>query len=493
MAVDITTIFDSQAAIDRLIDQFMVLEERPLNRLLDKKEALEEKKSIFSELDSKLSSLKTVTERLTDTITDYFAAKTATTSDSDRFTATASASAQLGNHSITVERLAVSDTRVSKQYTDTNSSFTSFTADQTFYIDVAHPTSSDPSNRVSIAVTVTSATFSKTDDQVLQDIADAINSAMANAVTAETIDSDEVVHASVVTEESGKSRLVLRSEQSGYTYRMNFTDSADSLLTSLEVNSSSQSSGTSGGYITYVGTGVTDSLLNSKFTLDGLTFYRDSNNVTDAVTGVTLQLLDTFTTTETVTITADVDTVKGEVQSFIDAYNEVIKYLRENARYNPDAEQNGALSNELVYKDIINTLRSYIVATVSGASSSTYTKLYNIGIEADDEGLLSIKDLDKFTQALEANSTNVSDLFRASDGVAENIKNYIDTFVRVGGTIDSSKNNIDSQLIDLEDRISFVEELLDKREAMLREEFSKLQEAMVQLTQQQSFFGLFAK
>ncbi len=493
MSVDISSIFDSRTSIDRLIDQFMILEQRPLNVLLDKKSELEEKKTVFSDLDSKLSSLKSIVERMTDPITDYFASKKATTSDSDKFTASAGASAELGNHSMTVERLAVSDTRVSKQYTDTNTSFTAFTTDQTFSIEVAHPTSSDSSNRVSISVTVGSATFSKTDDEVLQDIADAINTAMSNAVTAETIESDEIVNASVVTEVDGTSRIILRSAQSGYTYRMDFTDSADSLLNAMEVNAAVQSTGTSGGYITAVGTSASDSQLNAKFVLDGLTFYRDSNNVADAISGVTIQLLDTFATTETITVNADVDAVKSEVNNFIDSYNEVIKFLRENARYNPDTEKSGMLTNELVYRDIVNSLRGYTVATVSGAASSTYTKLYNIGIEADDEGMLSIKDLEKFTEATEANSTNVSDLFNASDGVAENIKNYIETFVKVGGTIDSSKNNIDSQLINLDDRISFTQELLDKREAQLRDEFSKLQEMMAKLSQQQSFFGLFAK
>jgi len=493
MSIDINSIFNSRSSIDRLIDQFMVLEQRPLNVLLDKKSELEEKKSVFSELDSKLSSLKTVVERITDPITDYFAAKKATTSDPDKFTASAGASSILGNHSITVERLAVSDTRVSKQYTDTNSSFTGFTADQTFSIEVAHPTSSDSSNRVSVSVTVSSATFSKTDDEVLQDIADAINTAMSDAITAETIENDEVVHASVVTEENGTSRIMLRSERSGYTYRVGFTDSADSLLAAMEVNAAVQSTGTSGGYITAVGTGPSDSQLNAKFVLDGLTFYRDSNNVADAISGVTIQLLDTFTTTETITVNTDVDAVKKEVNDFIDSYNGVIKFLRENARYNPDTEKSGMLTNDLVYRDIVNSLRGYTVATVSGAVSSTYTKLYNIGIEADDEGMLSIKDMEKFTEAIEANSTNVSDLFNASDGVAENIKNYIETFVKVGGTIDSSKNNIDSQLINLDDRISFTQELLNKREAQLRDEFSKLQEMMAKLTRQQSFFGLFSK
>jgi flagellar hook-associated protein 2 len=118
---------------------------------------------------------------------------------------------------------------------------------------------------------------------------------MSTAVSNETIDSDEIVSASVVSEENGKSRLVLTSAQTGYTYRQSYTDSSG-LLNTLGVSTGSQTSGTNGGYIT------ADSSLNSLFTMDGLSFSRDSNKVSDALTGVTFNLLQTFASAETVTL-----------------------------------------------------------------------------------------------------------------------------------------------------------------------------------------------
>jgi len=469
----------------------MALEARPRDTLVQRKKTLEQRKSVLTDLDSKLSALKSQVERLTDTLTNYFAAKTASSSNDDYFTVSADYTAQLGNHSLQVDRTATSDTRVSQQYSDSASDFTSFTADQTFSIEVAHPTDSDSSNRVSISVTISASTFSQTNDDVLQDIANAINSAMSDAVAADTIADDEVVRATVVNEESGVSRLVLRSNNSGYTYRMDFTDSADGLLSALQLSASTAASGTSGGYITYVGTGPTDSNLNAKFTLDGLTFYRDSNQVTDALDGVTISLLDTFTTTETLTISADTDQVRQEVNNFINAYNDVLKFLKENAQINPDTNEPGLLSDDIVYKDLYTNLRSIASSIVSGVTNSDYDRLYDIGIEADDEGYLSITDTDKFDSALKANSVYVSDIFRASDGIATRIEDYIDDFVAVGGTIDSSKNNIDTTLIDLEDRIALWDETLAKREAQLRQEFAKIQQSLAMLNQQQSFWNYF--
>lgn len=491
MALDLSSIYSTQSDIDFYVEQVMRSESKPRKQLTDRQAELNERKSVLSDLDSKLSSLNSKVERFTDPIVNYFAAKTASSSDSEKFNLSATSSAVMGTHSLTVQRLAASDTRVSQQYTDTDSDFTTFTTDQVFSIELAHPTDDDESNRETIDVTIAAATFSQTNDEVLQDIAEAINDAINAAILDETLDNDEGVHATVVTESTGKSRLVLRSEQSGYTYRMDFTDSDNGLLSALEVNNGVQSSGTSGGYITDPGTSATDSQLNAQFTLDGLDFYRDSNSVTDAITGVTINLLDTFTSDETITISSDVEAVKEEVNGFLDAYNEVLKFLEKNTEIDPDTYKSGILSSDIIYRNITNDLRNIISSTVANVDNSNYSKLYNIGIEPDDNGKLSIEDADKFEAALKANPDYVSDIFNVSDGIATQLEDYLDTYIKTGGTIDNSKRNIEDNLINLNDRIDLMDEILARREEQLRNEFSKLQELMTTLSNQQNYFNMF--
>src|SRR6056297_3221704 len=123
--------FDSET-IDMYVRYAMRDASKPRDNLVDRKESLNTRKSVLSDLDSKLSSLNTKLETLNDPVVDNFAAKTATSSDTDKFTLSATSTASLGTHSLTVERLAKSDTRVSKQYVDSDTDFTSFTSDQTF-------------------------------------------------------------------------------------------------------------------------------------------------------------------------------------------------------------------------------------------------------------------------------------------------------------------------------------------------------------------------
>jgi flagellar hook-associated protein 2 len=488
--MDISSLYGGSSSIDYMVERFMALEAQPKNELIAKRTGLENRKKTLSELDSILTKLKTKADRLNDTITDYFSAKKATSSDTAKISATAGFGAAAGNHSMSVQRLAVSDTRVSQQYNALDSSFTGYATDQTFTIEVAHPTDEDENNRVQLTVTVAAAEFQGTNEEVMAAIADAINVAMSDAVTADTVNNDEIVHASVVSEENGVTRLMLRSAQTGYNYRMDF--GASSLLNDLQVNAAAQSAGTSGGYMTNVGTSVSTSELNAQFSLNGLTFYRDSNNVTDAIEGVTLQLYDTFAVDEKVTVTADVEAVRSEVQGFIDAYNAARDFLYKNTRLNPDTDERGALADDLIYRDIGYSLRNIMNDEVTGTASNVYTKLYNIGIEFDNDGKMSIKDSEKFTEALEANSVNLSDLFRGDTGIATNLSSYIDNFVKTGGTIDGSKNNIDSQITSVTSRIGFMNDLLSRKELQLRNEFSKLQEMMITFSNQQSFLGMFS-
>jgi len=512
MAFDISSIFDSRNSIDYLVNQYIQLESRPRNRIIEQREKLTTKQKILTTLDSKLSALNSSSVRMTDKITDYFAIKKATSSKEEDLSATAGSNAALGTNSISVERLATSDTRVSKQYLSDSSDLSSFGSDQTFTMQVGHyyldnltgsPTKGQNIyQRIDISVTVAAASFAKKNSEALADIALAINNAMStalitdhdydgNGISEKKLDTKDIVRAEVVSEDGGNSRLVLKSNSSGFNYRMNFTDNADSFLSSLEVSNNSQLSGSSGGFINNIGTGETDSHLNSKFTVNGLTFYRDSNNVTNALTGVNLNLLNTFTNPQTITVSSDIDGVKKEVQDFLDAFNNTSDYLKTNTQMDPGTKERGVLADDGLYRQMTNTLRNKLNTVVLNTSTSSYDRLYDLGIESDSYGKFSIVDPNKFEMALESNTKNVSDIFNATDGIATLVKGYVESFVKVGGSIDSSKGSIDSSITQLNQRISYWDEVLSKREVQLKDEFTRVQTMMSQLSQQQAFLSNF--
>jgi len=324
---------------------------------------------------------------------------------------------------------------------------------------------------------------------------DQINNAISTAVVNEDLEAEEKISASVVSESEGMSRLVLRSNQTGFSNRMIFTDSSDGLLTSLGVLQSDgayDSDNHDYGYMTEIGTNDTDSGLNSIIEVDGLTYYRDENKVTDAISGLTIDLISTTTSTQTITVENDNEAVKGEIQSFMDSFNEAIEYLKEKSQINPDTLVRGELSGDYSYKALYSELLSLPLNSIGSPSSSDYSSLYSIGIGFSDDGKMIFTDEDKFNEALSISTELVSDIFNASDGVATLIHDKVENFTETGGVISSSKSTIDSNLLYLSRSLKRVEDQLASKEKRYRDEFARLQQTMSALNDQMGSLSMFS-
>ena len=181
MSVDITSAhFQIIAQFrDWLIFIFKEIEDQGMQKASERA-SIQEKKTKLSQLQSKLSSLVTKSDVLADTVFDAFSAKKASSSDSEKLSATAGTTSLAGNHSFTVSRLATAHTIVSKQYSSAGTVLSSaISTDQIISIGVGHPTDDDSTNRVNISVTVPASNFNNTSDETaLTAIANAINSAM---------------------------------------------------------------------------------------------------------------------------------------------------------------------------------------------------------------------------------------------------------------------------------------------------------------------------
>ncbi len=478
------------SSIEAFIETTLRLEARPRFALLDRKELFTNRGKALTDLESKLSKLHSLAKRLTDPITDHFSAKSAAASDADKFTATADSGALVGNHDVEIVRLATSDTRVSQQYTSTSTDLRSFfdtNGSQTFQIDVGHPITGDSSNRVSISVTVNPVGVDN--DSIMDAIALAVNDAMSAAVTAGTIKADEKASASVVHETGGTSRMIFKSAKSGFANRLTFTDSANSLLSTTQISTNAATSGTSGGYVTTVGTSASDSQLNSELKVDGLTFYRDGNSINDILDDVTLTLKDVTTTTESLEIKVDTEKVKAELEDIIGAYNDVISFIRSQTGVDADTNTRGALAGDSTYRGLRSTLRNVFTGLISSVASGNPGSVFDIGITSSNDGTLSISDTAEFEAALTDGADRVSDVFNSSNGIATQLKSLLETYVKVGGVIDDSQRSLDDRTRTIDRRVSTFDARLARREVELRDRFARIQGASQAFGAQLSAFN----
>ncbi|MHC4616153.1 MAG: flagellar filament capping protein FliD [Planctomycetota bacterium] len=152
---------------------------------------------------------------------------------------------------------------------------------------------------------------------------------------------------------------------------------------------------------------------------------RSSNTIDDVIQGVTLHLHDTTDANgEQITLTRDIDSVKENLSSMVDAYNLAIDYIKQKTGYNEILETSGVLMGDYVVSGIRSQLLTPLIAQTSGfvTDLDTFLMPAQIGLELDKDGLLSL-------------NTNVFD-----EAIAED---YMDVLAVIGadktGSSDSSK------------------------------------------------------
>jgi flagellar hook-associated protein 2 len=142
-----------------------------------------------------------------------------------------------------------------------------------------------------------------------------------------------------------------------------------------------------------------------------LTIAKDSNEISDVIQGVTLDLLKADSTeTIDVAITEETTGIRELVDEFLSAYNDAISYLNDQLSFDPDLEEAKPLLGDTTATLLKRQLQNLITTIVPG-SSSGLNSLAQLGISTDpDTAELSLDDT-KFNSALAASIQDVTRLF----------------------------------------------------------------------------------
>jgi flagellar hook-associated protein 2 len=315
--------------------------------------ALQAQDTVFSSLGTDLSTLTTSLQALTDA-EGVFSEMEGSSSDTDALSLTsAGTGAVAGSHTITATQLAQTSSYVSSAITNA-------------------------SDTLSGSVTIQGTTFTvDSSDNTLATLSAAINSA------------DVGVTASVLTDSSG-SRLSLVSGTSGAAGQL-------TVSASLADASSGNSS------VTFQ-TGETgqDAIL----TVDGVSITSPSNTVTNAIPGVTFQLLSASSTNPVpvqVQITNDTTDIGTAMSSFVSAYNAVITDI--NTQEGNDSSGN---PEPLYGSPTMAQLQSGLTGSLfTGAASGSITNITQLGLSVNDDGTLTL-DADTLDSALNSNFSDVT-------------------------------------------------------------------------------------
>ncbi len=163
---------------------------------------------------------------------------------------------------------------------------------------------------------------------------------------------------------------------------------------------------------------------DAEITVDGVAFTRSTNQISDIITGVTLNLVgEDPEATVTLNVDRDQGAIKEKIQDFVDSYNEVMSYIATQNTVPGEGEDAKPLFADTSLQTIKSSVRSVILSEVSGLDS-TLDHLSLVGINIDKTGRLSIDDetLDGY---LETNFEDVVNLFAAQGTSSSSNLTYI--------------------------------------------------------------------
>jgi flagellar hook-associated protein 2 len=302
-----------------------------------------------------------------------------------------------------------------------------------------------------------------------------------------------VLSASLFSPVSGKSQLSLTSRTSGNDYRITSISETgtNKALTALGLNlgTSRQLFVQSEGLDT-AGFLYSISQLNSKIEFNGINIERNSNSITDLVSGTNITLKSVMQPADaavSIMVNKDVSTIKSKVQDFITKFNDIYTHIKSNLRSSGTTK--ALFSNDTTASSILSTLNSFAYSVLSGIPSNQINSLTKLGITFNVNTGLSLSNESTFNSAVENKLNEVIEFFSSSNGLAENMIARIDPYLGSGGYIAKSRLNYDNTIKSLSDSITFAQNRLDKNAEALRKRYINLQMQLAEILSYQNYFS----
>jgi flagellar hook-associated protein 2 len=412
--------------IENIVSQLMRLERRPLEALQRKVASTEAEISALGSFKSQVSKFRDAMQELS--TLDAFRKFAAESTDEDVATVSADSDAAAGNFSLDVTRLAQNSRYGSREFA--SGATVGGNAGDAVVLNVAGE---------SMSVDLSSA-------KTIESIRDAINSASDNPG----------VTATVLNVGGDRQRLLLTADESGYDKRVDVSlggslgpAAFDFTLTNRDA------SGAPLGNLQE---------LDAAFSIDGYALTAASNNVTDAIDGINLQL--TGTGPAVIALSRDDAAIAASANKFVEAYNALLDSADKLAEGNNAA---GSLA-----RSVESSLRNALNLS-AGAIDGTYTALSQVGIKTNaTSGRLEF-DSDDFGAALANDFTSVAQLFADGDrGVAFRLDTLAEGMAGNDGLIELRVDSLNDRKRSLQNDELSMESRLELTERAMRAQYAAL-------------------
>lgn len=437
--------------LESLVNQLVAAEGTPEQLRISQQEAeFQAELSAIGSFSAALDTFNSALENLADL--DSFGKRIATSSNEALFTATADDTAVSSSHDIQVISLAEAHKLSSQAYANADS----VVGTGMLTIQVGD----DPEKTMTLAIDENGDTLAQ--------IRDAINESEDNpGVSAVIVNGEDGAH------------LVLTSTTTGEAGAITVTASGgDGGLNALVFDPAN---------------GVTNmdevqAAVDAELSIDGITVHSSSNTVSDAIDGVTLNLISANPDeTAKLNVTLDTESTATTISGFVSAYNALITTLDGLTAYDPETKVAGPLLGDSMVLLFEDQLRRDVSDVVSGAGA--FDALGDIGITSNFEDGTLVLDEDQLNAALASNFDDVGALFASEDGLAVRLQSLASTYVDPNGMIDVRTEGLQQSIDGLADDQAQLDAHLASYEDRLRDQFTALDSLVSELTSTSDFLS----
>ncbi len=434
--------------ISSLVSQLVKAEGDPATTRLDSQETKASAElSALATLKSGLSLLRTSVKGLLGQTA--FQGLTASSSDESIFTASASGQAPQGQYQVEVLRLAQRH-KLGSDLVDSTQTFGGSAGDQ------LQISAGDESFAVDLST-----------DKTLTQIRDAINASSENpGIVASLVNVDDTHQVLTITAAgTGQANAVTVSQ----------TLAAGPSLSLHTANLDAS------------GQPLTDTAeLDAAVRIDGVEVRRSSNQLTDVIDGLTLDLHQAKPgTPAALNVGSDLESASSAVSAFVTKFNALVDTLTSVSGYKGAGADQPALFGDAATRGIANRLRVEVGQAPSGLGGA-FSALSELGIGFGTDGKLTL-DTTKLDAALSKDLAGVGELFGSDDGVATRMDKLLGSYLETGGILDSRTTGVKGRLDRIEDSRVSLERRLSALETRYVQQFTAMDALVGQLQSTSSF------
>ena len=426
-----------------IIDQLMNIERQPLTRLEADKTWLNNRLKAFTELDTRLKSFSDSIKDLN--YRDTLLKRSTTLGSEEFFTASASRDAMPGaSYEVEVVSLARVQKSVSSGVASSSAplfgtgSLSLTVGGDTHTIDIGEGENS------------------------LTGVMEAINAA------------DVGVRAAIINDGT------VNPDGSSTPFRMVLTGETVAKEFSLDAST------LTGGASLDLGTPVQQAT-RAHVRVDNIDIYSDTNTLTEAIPGMTLDLRKAEAgTTTSLAVNVDKAAIKEAIEEFATGYNKVVSFITSQSVI--DGEGGGVLGGDSGINAIKRRLQTMLTQPVE--NSGTLRALSQLGFETQKDGTLQVNEK-TLGAAIDENLDSVVSLLAGEDGVegvATRFKNYLfDLTSSATGMLQGRRESINSNLKRIDTKIDASQARLEQRQKTLEAQFSAMETLVSNLNAQSSY------